>query len=320
MAVAGDGDGSSGKQTIALKGAGDREAALATRHVLRLRAALMVERAGGESAAERARCEAAARPLVELAYNPLLRYCDRLAQQPGLRGYIEGADLAQDAWVKVIAHLRGANGERIRDDSHFVAMLNRAAVSRLLDLLPRARREVIAPDADAMEGRAAAYGVRASRTPEQETVLLRDEARLDLIASLFEDEAAFRRVNQQRKNARHPRQYQALVLYELGEHYQCETETKDEAAQENYGVAIAALFMDKWVSALGVPIALWEPVRAVAALPPDRNVEPTGGDTLDARLAAAVNVVCQTNVRDRKTLAVYRYEINQLVEIARAER
>jgi len=322
MTVAGGSDGLDGRPA---------QTQAATYRVLQFRADLVKaareksdsdssDRPAAATARERARLDATHRPLVDGARDALLRYCNWLARQSALRGYAEAEDLAQDAWNKMMVYLAGPNGERVRDDAHFARLLNRAAFSRFLDLLPRANRETAASEADALEGRTSAWGATGARTPESEVITLSDEGLCDLIALLFADEEAFQRINRRRKNARHPRQYQAFVLYGLGERYRSETGAENEATEE--GSQLAAWLLDKFADGLGVPLALWEAVRTAAALPPHTGPsgDNGGNDALEAGLAGTVNGLCGTNVRDRKTLAVYRYELNQLVEVARTER
>jgi hypothetical protein len=281
-----------------------------TNHVAALRVALRQSGRGQRSVDE------AAAPLIARCSAPLLRLCDKLARSAP-QAKLEGEDLALHAWQKMLRYLAAdGTGERVLDDEHFERLLLRAARTRLLDVLDQgASRELVELD-EAPGGGGAGEGTstRAERLRDPgdgpEALLLpRDGRYLKLVEELFADEERFRTTYRQ-TNPRHPRNYKALVLYQIGAHW------REEVGDGVGGAGDPAMagLIRHYVQILGVPAAAWSPIEAAAgAVAPGGDGE-AGGDPADGLcpvLLAAVNRACGTNLRSRATLAVLRHEMNK---------
>ena len=108
-----------------------------TQQVLIFRAALRGEKATtGATSAGRA-IDAMLENLTIQMSRALLPYADRLVKHSDIRGKIDGSDLIQDAWLKVMRYLAGPSGDRVEDDLHLLRLLRVAMRSRLLDLVEK---------------------------------------------------------------------------------------------------------------------------------------------------------------------------------------
>jgi DNA-directed RNA polymerase specialized sigma24 family protein len=256
---------------------------------------------------------------------------------PG-RARIDGADLAQEAWARVLRYLRGANGDRITDDLHLARFLRCAARNCLYDLLGSApivaEANSVALDAPESSGGPDGGGNgngterRVERIPAPASLpdILRfagSGAYSSLIEALFTDEAAFRRSIHEAGARRHPRQYRALVLYQLGLFLWQETRGAPPEAVRETG-----RLLRHFVQALGVPVAWWEAVETAVhstaweALDDERDNPTDNGDVYSERTAseaattallAAVNHVCGASLKAGNMLSVLRYDLNQSV-------
>lgn len=260
--------------------------------VAALRAALR-----GQDRTSRHAVEAAAAPLIDACQVRLLRACDHLARSAPHTGW-EGADLASEAWEKTLRYLAGVHGDRVQDAEHFERLLLRAARSRFLDILDACSgRRVEALDEPLGEGPSSA--TRGDRLPDpaatpEEWLLLSDGLYLLLVEELFLDAPGFHRKYHQ-KDQRHPRQYQAFVLYQIACCFREEAGVGETADPRMAGC------IRRWVHLLGVPEPAWKGIET-AAMAPD------GGD---GPLFAAVNLACGTNLRSRATVSVLRHEMNK---------
>lgn len=311
----------------------------------RLRAALRGDAAiRGASAAARERAEVDA--FVESLRRPLLRYCEGLVRQSGGIGrsvalatdrHVDADDLAQEVWTKTLRYLAGSGGDRVADDEHFRRLLRRTAKTIYLDRMTKggAPSHILELDAPLVfsTGTGAATGEGEERALRDtlaapraavpaELLFLDDERYAPLIEILFSDPERFHRTYR-RKHQRRPRQYQAFVLYQLGIFFRVEAVSADArskagaaSADTEEGAQLMQELIEQYVTLLGIPEAMWQPVARAATLSGERSAAEgdADGSGFDERIMEAVNAVCGTNVRAANMLAVLRYELNQFVE------
>lgn len=317
-----------------------------TAHVVSLRAALVQvagEKDAQDSTAAAARpplwqqrqrqqsVDAAAQPLINRVYRPLLRYCDILARGAP-RARIEADDLAQEAWRKALRYLAGPDGARVQDDAHFQRLLRVAAKTRLLDVLERAENaaaegrdvEMDAPlvPGDGERGETRQDRIMGSAAHAPETLLLpREGPYLRLVEELFADAEAFHRQYRQ-PNQRQPRQYQALVLYQIGTLFREEAlggnDGNAAAGHDGGGDAQMAHLLRHYVELIGVPDEAWQAVEQAARR--ETQQPPATEEGLYENILDAVNVLCGTSLRTRGVLAVLRHEMNRFAAAATKER
>jgi DNA-directed RNA polymerase specialized sigma24 family protein len=241
--------------------------------------------------------DAAAAPLIARHFTDLLRFADRLAQSSRRRLVVEGADLAADAWLTALRRLTDDAGSGLTDENHFRLLLFRIVRTRFLDALEREQtRDDIELDV--------AYAVRESGESALGESLLADERAegdlffgesgrfLPLVSAAFQGDEAFKNLSSQPPRRR-ARQYQALILFHLGEFFRREIGS-------GYGEQ-ATLFRN-YIELLEIPRETWNEVEDAALC-----------DESEVTLIATVNRLCETNIKDRTTLSVLRYELNQLV-------
>jgi DNA-directed RNA polymerase specialized sigma24 family protein len=228
----------------------------------------------------------AAAPYIAALRSPLAAYADRLVRSAWRSLGLEGDDLVQEAWIRALTYLTEPAGESIQTGEHLRRLLLRMIKQRFLDILDReegrdeqgydeAKAEEITGTVDLAEG----------------LLWLEGGARQELIGALFAGEEAFRRVCPQ-KPKRRARHYQGYVLYTLARFYQSEVLSTSEAA---------ALF-ERYIVLLGVSPDDWKVLESIAS-------QPEAGE---AELLQAVNGLCGTNLTDRGTLSVLRYELGLL--------
>jgi hypothetical protein len=268
--------------------------------VAALRAALR-DQAGSEPKKQRAVDKAAA-PLIARYSGRLLHLCRKLTRGAP-HAALEAEDLALLAWQKVLRYLAGPCGDHVKDDLHCGRLLMTAARSCLLDALGQCARENVI-ELDRPLGEEGFSPTRAElladpRATAEAQLLPGDSVYLKLVEALFTDEECFNRTYRQH-NQRRPRNYQALVLYQIGEHW------RDEVGQTLVEDPRRAALLRHYVALLGIPAALWACVEKAAMAP-----EPEPQSSHAAGLLAAVNAVCGTNLRDQATLKVLRHEMNK---------
>ena len=273
-----------------------------TNHVAALRAALRAE-FGGERENQRA-VDTAAAPLIQSFGERLLQLCRRLTRGAP-HAALEADDLAVLGWHKILRYLAGPGGDRVADDAHFGRLLMTAARSCLLDALEqRARQDAIELDRSLGQGASAATPADLLADTEataEQLLLPRDSAYLKLVEELFTDEARFSRTYRQ-PNQRRPRNYQALVLYQIGEHW------REEVGQTKITDPRRAALIRHYVALLGIPARLWASVEKAAMTP---EPEPEQRSSHSAGLLAAVNAACGTNLSGQTTLKVLRHEMGR---------
>lgn len=277
-----------------------------TNFVADLRDALRSRRRADESDApawERRRqalaVERAATPLLVRCSERLLRYCARLARGAPRAG-LEGDDLALHAWEKLMPYLQAPDGDRVRDDAHFERLLFRAAQTHLLDALdrPAAREPLAELDAPSARGEPPVQRCHPDPAPD-ELLLPKDSRYLRLVEELFDNAERFRRTYRQ-TNQRHPRNYQALVLYQVAAFWREEAGGGGAVPDASFVRAVR-----HWVGLLGIPEATWNLIEQAAR----RN--DSANDGLCPHLLRAVNASTGANVQSRATLAVLRHEMNR---------
>jgi DNA-directed RNA polymerase specialized sigma24 family protein len=288
-----------------------------TREVIGLRAALR-----GET--ENALNARALDALAVRMSRALLPYADGLVRHSELRGKVDGTDLVQDAWLKVMRYLAGPSGDRVQDDTHLLRLIRVAVKSRLLDLLakPGETQPLDGPSNGGRDSEGDNGESRWERIPDPDDEEgakkdlgeairwgIGDGQYLRLIEALFTSEAEFRRVCQKppRRKARH---YQAYVLCQLEVYLRSETQGGSDNDAAVSAVQEAAALMREYVVTLGVPPAWWQAVEDAGGATIDSGSEEEGPRP---EVIAAVNQVCGTNLKDKGTLAVLRYEFNQLL-------
>ncbi len=243
--------------------------------------------------------EDAAAPLMEAFFRQLFPLCRKMARSaPHL--HLDEEDLAALAWQKVLRYLAGPHGDRVRDDEHFGRLLGVAARSAFLDALGAAsnRLEEMDKPLDAESGTATHADLVADPAAITDALFLpKDSPYLLVVEELFTDAQAFRRTYQPHRG-RHPRHYQALVLYQIALHW------REAAGAPGAEDARMAAYIRHWLRLLGVPPEHWEPIEDAAREPELDEAEDSG-----LTLLTAVNRVCGTKLRGT-SLRVLRHEMN----------
>lgn len=299
--------------------------------------------------------EAATRPLYASLFKPLVRSCEqRLGKRGSAHAGMDAQDLAILAWHKMMRYLAGPNGERVQDEEHFLRLLKAAAGTLFLDALDEQKRkagpgglplELDAPVpgsgvtgttyADLVNDTMASVAAITAAAPESSPdafALPKDSRYLALVEELFSgDEAAFRR-KYKAVNHRHPRQYRALIMCQLGLFF------REEAGRGGRKDAVMARCIRGWVATLGIPPEVWAQVERAATQeeakadehasgehadlkpPEDRGSESSGGkgsggsrDYLPSGLLSVVNSIYGTNITGAKMLAVLRHDLNKIL-------
>lgn len=248
--------------------------------------------------------DVAAAPLIERHYEPLLRYCDMLAYGARQKLSLSGDDLAQEAWRKIIAYITKEGGDRVQDDVHFDRLLRRAAKTCLLDMIEQAERMMVLSLDTVMPGdeskQWAEHLADDAPTPEQ-LLFPKDSNYMRLIEMLFLQQDKFHRRFRQ-ANQRHPRQYQALVMYQVALAYR-------EAAMGQPPDEEQMKLISHFMNMHGVPAQKWDDIGQAARGEADARALPVEG--LFLQTLAAVNLACGTQITQRKTLITYRAEMNR---------
>jgi len=237
-----------------------------------------------------------AAPLIEILAEPLREHAERLVRTTWHALGVDGYDLAQDAWIRVLQYLASPEGEGIVTVQHFQNLLWLILRQRFLDAVDRARgrdeTELDAPQGPFGEAMVEQVAQR-QRRPGEGILWLEAGHRAELVYALFQDEEAFIALCRG-KPSRRLKQYRACVLMALAECYQWEVGEGD--------VEGACALFSRYVALLGVPQADWEAVQQVACRP---GVERSA-------VLAVVNARCGTQLRGNAILSVLRYELNQL--------
>lgn len=239
---------------------------------------------------------ARAAPLVRRCLGITVSRCERLVASAGGNLGVEGADIAMEAWERVLRKL-AAGSLVVTDESHFERLLMRVAKHCFLDHLSRKRRYPLpTPVADPGQAGLGKTEPVAPESAEGDLLLGAGCERLRWVERLFSwDDDQWASLDP-RPLRRAPRAYRALVLFHLGEMARAE------------GDGPGASLVHRHAQLLGVCDKIWEPVSRAAAEP--------GGD--ENTLLAAVNRVCQTSIPDRAALSVLRYEFARAIASGQA--
>lgn len=269
-----------------------------------------LRRAPGTAFADRHVLDNAAAPLIDLYWERLLRHCDKLARAVPEAG-LEGEDLAIDAWKKTLRYLATPAGDRVNEGAHFGGLLWRTARTLFLDALEyhalHRMYRLEDPIAPGVSGTTLKDTQLDTRPTAEDLLLPSDSRYLRLVEQLFADEKQFaRRYRQQHQ--RQPRNYKALVLYQLGLHWRevvGETRIEDREKAE---------WFRHYAALLGIPQADWERIEAAAMTAADAR-----SDGCLPHLLAVANAICGTRLPGRGMLAVLRHEMNQFAAQAEGE-
>ena len=257
----------------------------------RLRSALRSE-------ADSAVLDAVAAPLIARHFEDLLDFSDRLVASNSRRRSVEGGDLASEAWVTALRRLASPDSQEIVDEEHFRRLLFRIAQSRFYDVLDRDRsRDEVDLDAsyavhEGEPGGALSEQLVARERAEENLFFGEGGRFLPFVEAVFQGDEAMRALAVERPNRR-AKQFQAMILFFLAEHFREEIGTSYSEAAEIFR---------RYLQLLGIPEDLWMPVEGAAL---------DGGG--DEALFEAVNQVCGTALWDRQRFSNLRYELMRLV-------
>lgn len=229
----------------------------------------------------------AAAPYITSLREPLVAYADRLIRSSWRPLGLEGEDLLQDAWLRALRYLTEPAGEVIETFEHLRRLLMRMIKQRFLDTLDRAEGR----DEKGYEEAQAEQVAEGESDLGEGLLWLEAGQRQKLIGALFAGEETFKAACS-RKPKRRARHYQGYVLFTLAQFYQNEV-LSDRAAAELF---------ERYIALLGVSTSDWATLEAVA--------EQQGAG--EAELMSAVSTLCETNLADRATLSVLRYELGLL--------
>ena len=231
-------------------------------------------------------------PLVQRCLKLTVIRCERLVASVGGGLGVEGADIALEAWERVLRRL--ASGSLVvADEHHFERLLMRAVRNCFIDHLDRNNRFPLSPRSRSGEPPMPDVENCAAReTAVGDLLLGANSERLRWVERLFLwDDAQWARRGPLRLR-RSPRQYRALVLFHLADMVRAEESER------------GAALVDRYAQLLAVAPEVWEPVVTVARRPA----------VTDADVLAVVNEVCRTSILDRSVLSVLRYEFARAIQ------
>lgn len=233
------------------------------------------------------------RELFKMHFYKVQLFCERriIRMQTAL-AIFEAEDIAIEAWEAVI-HLIQKSQIEIQSDSHFVRLLFKTAKHRFLDKYRRSMHRVstIALERPSTDG---SYIVEldtnlAHATSDRPT-WLSDNPTIHLLQSLFAGEVSFARACAVRPKRR-AKVYQTAILYLLiTETMVIETEIPLHVPYILAACGLQQSHWDAFLSAMG-------------------GCEYPDPDTI----LAATNIVFDTNIQSRRSIAVLKSEFIQLV-------
>lgn len=242
--------------------------------------------------------------LILPIYDDVLNHAEKLIRQAARPLGVEGADLMQEAAVRMIAYLERPESAWVRTSTDLTKLLYSTVRNRFLDVLEQAQRRN-ERELDAPLGNRVAEGATATLSDylvaspsEDETRLFwdNDGIYLPLIEALFTSDDAFRAQCYEPPHRR-PRQYRACVLFGLAEYFRSEfvatNKAPNRADQRHF---------TRYLELLGVPPNDWAAVVASLEREPES----------DTALFTAINELYGTNLQDRSTLTTLRYDLRQL--------
>lgn len=233
------------------------------------------------------------RELFKLHFYKVQLFCERrILRMQATLAIFEAEDIAIEAWEAVI-HLIQKSQLEIRSDNHFIRLLFKTAKHRFLDRLRRSvhRISTVALERPSSDG---------SYTVEQDTQLahatsdrpawLSDNPTLNLLQCLFTSEISFIHACAQRPRRR-AKVYQTAVLYLLiTETMVIETDIPPHVPYMLAACGLQQSHWDAFLAAMG-------------------RCEYPDPDTI----LAAINIVFDTNITSRRSIAVLKYEFIQLI-------
>ena len=235
------------------------------------------------------------RELFKLHFYKVQLFCERriLRMQTTL-AIFEAEDIAIEAWAAVVQLMQKSQLE-IKSDNHFIRLLFKTAKHRFVD---RLRRNVHRISTVALE-RPSSDG---SYTVEQDTQLahatsdrpawLSDNPTLNLLQSLFASEISFTNACAERPRRR-AKVYQTAIMYLLiTETMVIETDIPSHIPYMLAACGLQQRHWDAFLAAMG-------------------RCEYPDPDTI----LAAVNIVFETNINSRRSIAVLKYEFTQMISL-----
>jgi len=240
---------------------------------------------------ESRRAAALAAPLVEYCLGRTVRRCERLVGSVSGTLGVDGEDIALEAWERVLRRI--ASGSlAVSDEAHFERLLMRVARNCFIDHLERNRRFPLTVSLPTTQVQDSSAGMTIRNTAETDLLLGANSEHLRWVERLFRWPDHRWALIEPRPLRRAPRAYRALVLFHLGEM------VRSDDSESRLGL------VHRFARLLEVPDDLWQPICDAASAPASD----------DTALLAAVNDVCGTQIADRATLSVLRYEFVRAIE------
>ena len=233
------------------------------------------------------------RELFKLHFYKVQLFCERriLRMQTTL-AIFEAEDIAIEAWEAVINLIQNSQLE-IRSDNHFIRLLFKTAKHRFLDRLRRNvhRISTVALERPSSDG---SYIVeqdsQLAHATSDRPAWLSDNPTLNLLQCLFTSEISFINACAARPRRR-VKVYQTAVLYLLiTETMLIETDIPPHVPYMLAACGLQQSHWDAFLAAMG-------------------RCEYPDPDTI----LAAINIVFETNITSRRTVAVLKYEFIQMI-------
>ena len=250
-------------------------------------------------------------PIVDALHKSLLARCDGLMRCTQAAPFVDGSDLAQEAWQRTLKALmrKAADGDGF-DATHFVSYLYRASASSFLDIVRRASATYGKVEIDAPHAAHVRDALLAPQSFDSVPNVLRfaaDTEKMAIVEALFTDKGAFRRL------ARGPVKrsvevFQAIVLYDLAAFVAAETvEEWDGYGAVSSAVALPFTLAAQFADAIYVLPQWWSALEQVVR---QSNAD---GTVAAPALLATVNALCDTNLTAGNTLSVVRHDWRMIV-------
>jgi DNA-directed RNA polymerase specialized sigma24 family protein len=233
------------------------------------------------------------RELFKMHFYKVQLFCERriIRMQTAL-AIFEAEDIAIEAWEAVI-HLIQKSQLEIQSENHFVRLLFKTAKHRFLDRLRRSMHRVstVALERPSTDG---SYTVEVDSNLAHATsdrpAWLSDNPTLNLLQSLFAGEVSFTKACAVRPKRR-AKVYQTAILYLLiTETMVIETDIPPHVPYILAACGLQQSHWDAFLSAMG-------------------GCEYPDPDTI----LAATNIVFETNIQSRRSVAVLKSEFTQMV-------
>jgi DNA-directed RNA polymerase specialized sigma24 family protein len=268
--------------------------------IQKLRAALQAQN-------QRAIDQAAA-PIIEALHQDLCAFGNRLVRGTPRALGIDGDDLIQEAWVRVLKYLTTPSGLRVTTLEDLTKLLYRTAKNLFLDRLDsaatRGELELDAPTLSRSTESASSSFADYLPSPKSESELgqglffAMDSAFLLLVTKIFSGDGVLREYcsEKPRRRAKH---YQACILFAVAEHYKNEIIADGDRVTDR---EVLRLF-DRQVALLGISEPDWAAVSEIAGQK----------DVTDETLLSTINQRLDTAIKGRDALNTLRHELRILV-------